>query len=181
MNSIDNPLWKECYKKAEKELSGGKDIWQESERERLRVKRIHRHLIDLLIRNAFEHTRKQLGDPRKTSLENIRDADSPLISLDDKTSVQVDNLLDFMVKNVYESPVVNRQNFRAHKIISSLCKALKEDAKLLPVRVQERINNGADENMEIARFIASLTDRSATDLYAELFEPHERSMGHLIG
>jgi dGTP triphosphohydrolase len=152
-----------------------------SEREPLRVKRIHRHLIDQLIRNAFEYTRKQLSDPSKISLDDIRSSGLPLISFEDETYNHVDKLLDFMIKNVYESPVVNRQNFRAHKIISSLCKALKEDTKLLPIRIQERINKGADETIEIALFVADLTDRSATDLYAELFEPNERSMGHFIG
>ena len=181
LNSIDSPLWNECYKKAERELSGGKDIWQDSERERLRVKRIHRHLIDLLIRNVFEYTCRQLSDPSKTRLDDMRSSGLPLISFEDETHKQVDNLLDFMVNNVYNSPVVKRQNFRAHKIISSLCKALKEDTKLLPIRIQELINKGADETIEIARFVAGLTDRSATDLYAELFEPNERSMGHFIG
>jgi len=57
---------------------------------------------------------------------------------------------------------------------------LKEDEKLLPIGVKQRIEKGANKNMEIAHFIASLTNRSVTDLYAELFEPSERSMGHFI-
>ena len=126
------------------------------------------------------NTSKQLGDQSKTTLEDIRNSDSPLISLDDETFVQVNNLLDFMVNNVYKSPIVNRQTYRANRIIKSLCNALKEDTKLLPIRIQELINKGADEPIEIARFVAGLTDRSATDLYAELFESNERSMGHFI-
>jgi hypothetical protein len=46
--------------------------------------------------------------------------------------------------------------------------------------VQERLDKGSNKSLEIARFLASLTDRGATDLYAELFEPSERAMGHHI-
>jgi len=181
LNAINSPLWRECYEKSQRESAEGRDLWQKSECESLLVKRVHRHLIDLLIRNAFEYTFKRFSDFSKTKFDEIRNSDSPLISFEDETCGQVNNLLDFMVNHVYTSPIVGRQNYRANLIISGLCKALKEDTKLLPVRVQERISKGTDESMEIARFIAGLTDRSATDLYAELFEPNERSMGHFIG
>lgn len=181
LNSIDSSLWKECCERAEKESDEGENSWQESERKHLQVKRIHRHLIDLLIHNAFEHTCRQLSTLGKTSMDEIRNLDSPVIHFDDEIYEQVNNLLDFMVDNVYKSLIVSRQNYRANLVISSLCKALEEDTKLLPVRVKEGISKGADKATEIARFIAGLTDRSATDLYAELFEPSERSMGHFIG
>lgn len=181
LNSMDIPLWKECCEKADKESVVGEHTWTKSECEHLQVKRIHRHLIDLLIRNAFEHTRGQLRNAGKTSLDEVRNFDSPMIYLDNEIHEQVNTLLDFMVNNVYKSPIVDRQNYRANLIIIRLCDALKEDKKLLPTGIQERINKGVNENMEIVRFIAGLTDRSATDLYAELFEPKERSMGHFIG
>jgi len=180
LDKLGSSIWEKCYRKAKNEHKTTLQVWQDSDKERLTTKRIHRHLIDLLIKNAFDYTRKRMSSPSKARLEDIRDADSPLISFDDETATQIENLLDFMVNNVYKSPIVNRQNYRADLIISKLCEALKEDLKLLPMRVQEQIKHGADENIEIARFIAGLTDKGATDLYSELFEPTERSMGHFI-
>lgn len=181
LDKLGNTIWEKCYRKAKREHETATQTWQDSEKECLIIKRIHRHLIDLLIKNAVECTRKQVSGLNKAGLEDVRNSETPLISFDDEISEQIENLLDFMVNNVYKSPIVERQNYRANLIISKLCKALKEEMKLLPHRVQEQINKGADENIEIARFIAGLTDRTATDLYAELFEPSERSMGHFIG
>jgi len=180
LTRLDNPLWGECLKKADKECKATGQIWQEREKKRLLIKRVHRHLIDFLIRSAFDNTRSTWHSRRIKGINELRQMDSPMISFNSEVRNQVDTLIKFMIENVYKSPIVERQNYRANLIITRLFDALKEDNKLLPISVQERIDNGANRMMEIARFIASLTDKSATDLYAELFEPTGRSMGHLI-
>ena len=177
---LSNPLWGKCHAKAKRELKATDQIWQEREKKRLLIKRVHRHLIDFLIRSVFDNTRCTWHSLRIKGINELRQMDYPMISFNSEVRNQVDTLIKFMIENVYKSPTVDRQNYRANLIITRLFDALKEDNKLLPLSVQERIGHGANRLMEITRFIASLTDKSAMDLYAELFDPTARSMGHLI-
>jgi dGTPase len=180
LNTLGNPLWDICIHKAEKEFKSSRIPWQEKEKKHLLTKRIHRHLIDHLIRSVFHNSRQQVKSGNISTVDEMRGMESVLISFDSDVKAQVDTLIDYMVSHVYKSPIVDRQNYRANLIITRLFQALNEDNRLLPVSIQKRIGGGANQRVEIARFIASLTDKSATDLYAELFQPTERAMGHFI-
>jgi dGTP triphosphohydrolase len=85
-----------------------------------------------------------------------------------------------MMERVYGGPVVMRQNYRARHILRQLFGALMSDPTLLPIWSRQRIETGGLPPLEVAIFLAGLTDRGAADLYAELFEPTGRAMGHRI-
>lgn len=185
-------FWDTCYKKAKSELDLAQlEVPRPGDNmphlphtgvnmPRLLHKRLHRHLIDFLIRDAVEETRRNISLLGVASLDEARTLDHPLVSFSPEVALQVDKLLDFMHEEVYKGNVVARQNYRASHILRFLFGALIEDYLLLPKQVQGRIDRGNDPAIEVARFLAGLTDRSASDLYAELFEPGERSMGHRI-
>ena len=175
-------FWDTCYEKARNELDRAhpKGSWLGVNMPRLLHKRLHRHLIDYLIRDAVRETQRNISHYGVASLGEARSLDHPLVSFSPEVAIQVDKLLDFMHEEVYKGNVIARQNYRASHILRSLFEALIEDYLLLPKQVQERIDRGNEPSIEVARFLAGLTDRSASDLYAELFEPGERSMGHRI-
>lgn len=154
----------------------------------LLVKRARRHLIDLLIRDAVAETQGRITTHRVNGLAAARSLDDMLVGFSPEVGQQVDVLLDFMKARVYRSPLVARQNYRARHVLSRLFDALtggpagpdNEAYLLLPAYVQEQIRKGGRPGLEVARFLAGLTDRGAADLYAELFEPSGRAMGHQI-
>jgi len=175
-------FWDTCCKKAENEMDLA---YLEVSRPGVNVphllyKRLHRHLIDYLIKDAVGETGRNIAYSGVQSLEEARSVAHPLVSFSPEVTEQVDKLLDFMHEEIYRGNVIARQNYRASHILRSLFRALVEDKLLLPKQVQERIHRGNNPAIEVARFLAGLTDKGASDLYAELFEPGERSMGHRI-
>lgn len=146
------------------------------DKETLVIRRTRRHLIDHLIRDIWHESGIRAENVR--DLNEARGLDQPLIAFTPKVASDVETLLNFMMDRVYRSPLVARQNYRATHIITQLFNALEQEPSLLPVWARPAKASEALTN--ISRFIASLTDRSAADLYAELFVATERSMGHRI-
>ena len=175
-------FWNNCWEKANTEFQDAhpEGAWPGVDRMRLIAKRSHRHLIDYLVRDAVAETKRNISHFGVTSLNETRSLEQSLVSFSSEVSTQVDKLLNFMLSEIYKGAVVARQNYRAAHILTWLFEALINDRLLLPKQVQERIKQGNDPAIEVARFLAGLTDRGASDLYAELFEPGERSMGHRI-
>jgi dGTPase len=134
-----------------------------------------------LIRDVVDETNKRLHQHGVTTLSQARNIQDPIVAFSEEVAPQINRLLDFMMERVYRGPVVARQNYRARHILRELFEALLNNPTLLPVWVQPLVEEGSSRApLEIARFLAGLTDRGATDLYAELFEPSERAMGHRI-
>jgi dGTP triphosphohydrolase len=85
-----------------------------------------------------------------------------------------------MLDQVYKGPLVARQNHKSQVILQYLFNTLTDNVLLLPVYVRERIEHSSQRDREVAHFLGSLTDRSAIDLYNELCQPQDRSMGHHV-
>ena len=175
-------IWDTAWRKANDEYtkSQRQGFRPGVDKQQIVFKRAHRHLIDALIRDSIEETKARANKAGVRTVEEVRGLNLPLVALSVEVEGEVKRLLDFMMGNMYRSPVIARQSSRASHILHSLFTALIENHKLLPVRIQERIDAGNEPAQEIARFLAALTDRSAVDLYTELFEPTERSFGHKI-
>ena len=176
-------IWEKSWEKANDEFNeahpGGQ--WSGVDREQLLIRRAHRHLIDCLIWDVVGETNRRLQQHNVTTLSQARDIWDPIVWFSEEVAPQVNCLLDFMMETVYRGPVVTRQNYRASHIIRELFEALLHNPRLLPLWVQPLVKRGSKrETLEVARFLAGLTDRGAADLYAELFEPTERMMGHRI-
>jgi dGTPase len=173
-------IWEISWTKANDEFERAhpKGTWLGVDKEQLLIKRAHRHLIDYLIRDVVAEAKKRAQRSKAKSIEQARSLKRPLVAFSAEAEKQVRKLLDFMLDTVYKGPIVARQNYRASFILNSLFKALSKDYRLLPTYVQERMDGGRPPALEVACFLAGLTDRSAADLYAELFAPTERAMGH---
>jgi dGTPase len=171
-------LWNKCWNMAleESQKTGSTQQSTGIDTETLVIRRTRRHLIDHLIRDIWHEAGIRAENVR--DLNEARSLDQPLIAFTPKVASDVETLLNFMMDRVYRSPLVARQNYRATHIITQLFNALEQEPSLLPVWA--RPAKASDVLLNISRFIASLTDRTAADLYAELFVATERSMGHRI-
>lgn len=184
LQELQTQFWDTAWRKANREFSRAhsESLRPGVDKKLLLNKRTHRHLIDYLIRDVATEFGKRIKLHKIKTLEEARGLEQPLVSFSPDVQSQVNRLLNFMTEIVYQGPIVARQNYRAGHILRSLFEAIshKDSLNILPLGVQEQINIGSNKYLEIARFLASLTDRGATDLYAELFEPSERAMGHHI-
>jgi len=175
-------IWDRSWEKAETEFGNAhpQDWWPGGNRDRLLARRAHRHMIDLLIRDAVTEAANRVSSSGVFTIDDARATETPLLAFSPTVANQVDQLLTLMKQRVYKSPLVARQNYRASHILSHLFEAFVVDDRMLPEWIQEQVRRGTSRPMAIARFLAGLTDRSAADLYAELFEPSDRAMGHRI-
>lgn len=174
----------ESWSQAKRELgySGTQRPRGSATKLQLLVRRTRRHLINRLVRDILDETERRVSQATPHSLIEARSLCEPLVALSPEIDVGVDQLLEIMLERVYKGPTVARQNHRARHILRHLYNAIIGNPKLLPVRVQEHVSGKKQGALlwEAACFLAGLTDRTAVDLYAELFEPSERSMGHRI-
>lgn len=138
----------------------------------------HRQLINILVKDAIVESLAS-GDAID-SLERARSQEQPVVSLSSSKEGEVRALLEFMFDEFYKSPLVSRQNFKASKVLKDLFEALSAEPKLLPRYVQQRVTEQNVED-EVSYFLASLSDRGALDLHAELFEPAGRIMSRHVG
>ncbi|MCX6000759.1 MAG: hypothetical protein NTU41_14575, partial [Chloroflexi bacterium] len=175
-------VWEENWEKASLEFSQAhpSGSWPGVNKERLLAKRTHRHLIDVLVRDVVAQANHIAVSCSIESPEQARRQAQPVVGFSPEVGPQVDRLLSLMMNRVYKSPLILRQNHRASHIMSSLFQALVADPGLLPSWVSSGGSAGEDPSLTVAHFLAGLTDRSAADLYAELFEPGDRAMGHRI-
>lgn len=171
-------IWNDCQRTATKErkMAGDARAFVGVGREILIARRTRRHLIDRLIRDIWREARdRALG---VNGIDEVRCLDRSIIYFSSGIAVEVERLLDFMMDRVYQSSIVARQSYRAKHIITRLFTALLDEPLLLPEWT--RGSGDLEPEMNVARFLASLTDRGASDLYAALFVPGERAMGHHV-
>ena len=175
-------IWDRSWQKASGEVGADSLAGSSAgfDRKQLRITRARRHLIDLLNRDVHSEALERANQREVTTLAKARDIEEPLVVFSAEVACQIEALLNFMMKAVYKAPLVARQNYRARHIVRRLFEALISDPSLLPLGVQALINDGSPPPLEVARFLAGLTDRGAADLYSELFEPTGRALGHRI-
>jgi dGTPase len=149
-------------------------------REALFVRRIRRHMINSLIDNVRRTTLERIAEWGIETLDAARAASGPLICFGPEAERDVQQLIAFLLENVYRGPVIARQAYKARYIVEQLFAALSQHRRLLPGAWRNMIGPELTQERVVAYYLASLTDRGAIDLYNELFLPSERSLGHHI-
>jgi len=171
-------IWNECRQTAIEEcrVAGEGGVFVAVDRETLIVRRTRRHLINRLIKDIWREAGARAAEV--IGINEARCRDEPVIDFSSGVAVEVERLLEFMMVRVYRSPVVARQSYRATHILTSLFTVLVNEPALLPEWA--RVPDDLKPALKVARFLTGLTDRSAADLYAALFVPTERAMGHRV-
>ncbi|HHY46064.1 MAG TPA: dNTP triphosphohydrolase [Firmicutes bacterium] len=175
-------LWRECWDRAVKEFEthGTAGGLSHAERNRLLARRARRHLIDKTVKEAVAHTRELSMEYGIHSHEDVLYCRTPVVMLPGETGRAVEEMVRYLFEHVYSSPFVERQNEKERWVLTRIFERLYENNRLLPEGVQRRVAQAepGQRAREIACYLASLTDRGALDLYAELFDPRDRVLGH---
>ena len=157
-----------------------REVPNAQEREALFVRRIRRHMINTLIGDVRQTSLGHVVEWNIGTLDAARAARGPVIGFSAETERDVQQLIAFLLENVYRGPVIARQAYKARYIMEQLFTALSQHTRLLPPLWRARIAPNLTRERVVAYYLASLTDRGAIDLYNELFLPSERSLGHHI-
>ncbi|MEX2524641.1 MAG: deoxyguanosinetriphosphate triphosphohydrolase [Gammaproteobacteria bacterium] len=148
--------------------------WPELPEKRKRFELIRR-MISSLVADLVETSGNAIKEAGVNSIEEVRTAGKPLISL--SAAMQEKNLemKRFLHANLYREYRVRRMSHKANQIITVLFNTFMGDAGLLPQDIQNKLENGGREDDNRARiiadYVAGMTDRFAILEYERLTDP----------
>ncbi len=134
--------------------------------ERRLVCEIVRRMINALIVDLIEETRKRIAGRAPASIEDVRRSE-PLAGFSAATRKDADALKTFLHDNLYRHYRVMRMATKARRIVRELFDAFMDDLRLLPDDHQERA--ARRKARAVADYIAGMTDRYAIKEHRRLF------------
>lgn len=145
--------------------------------ERVRIHEIVRRMINRLVVDLVDESRRRLAASRIASVEDARLAGQALIGFSDPVRDESLNLKRFLRTQLYDHYRVRRMTRKAEQIVSDLFSAFMEDTRLLPPQFQTKVQAAAGDQAIRARvvadYIAGMTDRFAIREHKRLFDPIE--------
>jgi dGTPase len=125
-----------------------------------------RRIINTLIVDLIDTTRRNLAEHAPASLDDVRAA-SPLVAHSETVAAQATQLKRFLFVNLYRHYRVMRMANKARRVVVGLFDAFIEDSRLLPPAYQSK--DPAVQPRLVAHYIAGMTDRYALKEYQRLF------------
>ena len=145
--------------------------------ERVRIHEIVRRMINRLVVDLVDESRRRLTASRVQSIDDVRAAGRALIGFSDGVREESLELKRFLRAALYNHYRVRRMTRKAEQIVSDLFGVFMNDARLLPPQFQAKTRTAPDEAMARARivadYVAGMTDRYAIREHKRLFDPIE--------
>ncbi len=158
-------LWDDTYRLVEEKFPG-----LDFERQ---VYQTISHLIGLLINDLVKTTRARLDTERITSLDDVRNAGSRIVTFSEELSRKNRELKSFLMQRLYTHYKVERMRVKSERFITLLFQCYTENPTLLPENYQRKYDVYGEVKV-VCDYIAGMTDRYAMDEYKRRFEPYER-------
>ena len=147
----------------------------------MRLYRFIRFWIYHFNEDCIIQTRRNLEAIRPDSSQAIRELSEPVVTLSPERTNDLQMLINFLYNQVYKHPLVLMMAEKGKMILRRLFEQFMSNPRLLPVMIREKCDNSEDESnraLQIADFLAGLTDRQAMDIYEMMFEPYTKVMGY---
>jgi dGTPase len=145
--------------------------------ERVRIHEIVRRMINLLVVDLVEESRRRLADSGVAGIDDVRNAGRALIGFSEPVREQSLELKRFLRTRLYDHFRVRRMTRKAEQIVTDLFGAFMDDPRLLPPQFQDKARTAADDRIARARvtadYIAGMTDRFAIREHKRMFDPVE--------
>jgi dGTPase len=130
-----------------------------------------RRLIDLMVTDLLEETRRRLHLAQPRSTAELRRLGKPVVAF---SSVMADNdraLKRFLFERMYRHEKVNQMTANARRVVHDLFEAYANSPERLPAdwRLQRERQGENGKTRIIADYIAGMTDRYALDEHERLF------------
>jgi len=126
-----------------------------------------RRMVDRLVTDLIETTRRRVADAGVRSLADVRAHPAPLAAHSADVLADLETMADFLSKELYQSPLVQAEMEDARAKLRMLFEAYAADLSLLPPRHQERATR-VGALPAIADYVAGMTDRYALREHARL-------------
>lgn len=158
----EQPLFEEQYLEVQR-------LYPELEDRRL-IYEINRRMIGAVVTDLVEASRLRIAAADPASIDDVREADGPLVSMSDAVHEQHVAMKRFLSKHLYSHEQKLEMTARAQRIVEDLFAAYTEDVNRMPddyTGAAERLE-GAARARVIADYIAGMTDRYAIAAHERL-------------
>ncbi len=167
-----NLLWDKVFSKAKREVGPNN--------KELLYRRTVRHLIDYCNQRVINQTLENIKKKNVKSPQDVRKLSSSIVGFSKDEVKEFNQLRNILEKEVYQHPYVLLMIEKGREIIRSLFNKFKNNCKLLPREIQERIaKNKKDKLRYISDYISGMTDRYAMDTYDMIFQPHMKVLSQI--
>ncbi len=137
-----------------------------------RVHEANRRLINLMVGDVVEESRRRLKESGVASAADVRTLGRAVIGFSPAMREEEHKLRRFLFERMYRHYRVNRMASKARRILQELFQLLLAEPKCLPTewRSQAKDAKGAETARVVADYIAGMTDRFALDEHFRLFD-----------
>ncbi|MFM7148365.1 MAG: dGTP triphosphohydrolase [Gemmataceae bacterium] len=126
-----------------------------------------RTLVDMLVRDLVDHTRRQLDAEGIHDLASVRSHPGPLVEQGHGMREEKRELAEFLRRHVYYHRRVLEMSERGAALVRSLMQAFLKEPQALPPRYRSRL--GVDPAARIVGdYVAGMTDRFAEEEHDRL-------------
>ena len=148
-----------------------KNIWQEDLDQRQLRHEIIRRMINSVVSDLIETSRKLINTVKPKSIDDVRTCGKSLIRMSENTEAIHKKLKKFLMDNLYRHEKVNSMAEKAEETVNYLFDAYMSDTALLTSELQSKIEQDKDKTVVarlIADYIAGMTDRFAFSEYERI-------------
>jgi dGTPase len=163
--SASVPLFADCLRAALARVG--------RERGRIVVACALRRMIDRLVSDLIETTRREIERAGVRSPDDVRHAGRALVGLSVEAALRNRELKLYLNGNLYRHPRIERMMDKARRVLRALFERYRENPRLLPVDAQRKVGPEPLERA-IADYLAGMTDRFAIEEHRRLFDPSVR-------
>ncbi|HKQ61182.1 MAG TPA: deoxyguanosinetriphosphate triphosphohydrolase [Candidatus Polarisedimenticolaceae bacterium] len=146
--------------------------WPQADARRSRAEAL-RGVIDELVTDLIETTRRAVEAATVVSVEQVRRAGRPLVGLSAPVAARNAELKRYLHRQLYQHHRIERMKDKSRRILEALFERYLSNPRLLPEEAQRRAERDGIER-GIADYIAGMTDRYATEEYLRLYDPTTR-------
>jgi dGTPase len=124
---------------------------------------INRRMIGTVVTDLIEETRRRIDGAQPTSIDDVRNAGKPLVSMSDEVYEQHVALKRFLNKHLYSHEQKLEMTRKAQAIVKDLFTAFWEDIRLMPGDYADAAASVDEVGRArvVADYIAGMTDRYA--------------------
>jgi len=143
------PVFAEFYRQADKQYPDAL--------EKLKFNEALRHVLDRLVTDLIEQTRREIADAGIRSLEGVRAWPARLVILSPKVEEERRGIKEFLHTNLYFSETLNPDKIDAERVIGELFEFWVANPESLPRSYQEKAREESLPRV-VCDYIAGMTD-----------------------
>ncbi len=150
------------------------ELWPDLAERRI-IHEVIRRMINRQVLDLIETSQHAIDACAPRNIQDVREAEAPLIHLSDEAGERHLELKRFLRTNLYRHYRVHRMTLKAGRIVEALFEIFSVDARLLPGTARdhlaelEQTEGAAGRARAIADYIAGMTDRFAIAEHERIF------------